>query len=81
MLTPFLIFNAQLRRRITSYEFATRPAIGKYACQSKAWIDEVVLTEWINIVLKLCNYACDVNNPSIQPPIILLDAYHMHQMG
>ena len=36
------------------------------------WVDQIVLK------VLLCR---DVNIPSIQWPIIVLDAYHMYQMG
>jgi hypothetical protein len=81
LLPPFLIFKGQRHDRITVREFATYPGKGKYDCQPKAWMDEAMMNEWINIVLKPWKDDHDASNPSIQPPIIVLDAYRVHQMG
>jgi hypothetical protein len=59
----------------------TYPAAGKYACQPKAWMDEALMNEWIGIVLTPWKADRDANNLSLQPPILVLDAYHVHQMG
>ena len=66
---------------IASREFATYPGEGKYACQPKGWMDNAMMNEWIDIVLKPWKDDRDASNPSIQPPIIILDAYLVHQMG
>jgi hypothetical protein len=79
LLPPFLIFKGQ--RHGTAREFATCPGEGKYACQPKAWMDKAMMNEWIDVVLKPWKDDRDASNPSIQPPIIVLDAYHVHQMG
>ena len=81
MLTPFMIFKGQCHGRIATREFATYPAEGKYACQPKAWMDEAMMSEWIDLVLKPWKDDRDANNPSIQPPILVLDAYRVHQVG
>jgi hypothetical protein len=44
-------------------------------------MDETMMNEWIDVVLKPWKDARDENNPSIQPPILVLDAYRVHQMG
>ena len=54
---------------------------GKYACQPKAWMDEGMMNAWIEVILKPWKDHRDANNPSIQPPILVLDAYNVHQMG
>ena len=56
-------------------------AEGKYTCQPKAWMDEDMMNEWIDIILQPGKDQCNANNPSIQPPIPILDTYHVHQMG
>ena len=38
------------------------------------------MNEWIDIVLMPWKADLDANNPSLQPPILVLDAYHVHQM-
>lgn len=80
MLPPFLIFKGTRNGRI-SREFVTFPAEGKYACQPKAWMDEGMMNAWIEVILKPWKDHRDANNPSIQPPILVLDAYNVHQMG
>ncbi len=81
LLAPFLIFKGQQNGCIEQCEFVTYPAAGKYACQPKAWMDEVLMNEWIETVLAPLKASWDENNPSLQPPILVLDAYHVHQMG
>ena len=54
---------------------------GKYACQSEAWMDEEIMNKWIDIILQLWKDHHDANNPSIQPPSLMLVTCHMHQMG
>ena len=44
-------------------------------------MDEARLHEWVEVILKPWREARDSNNPSMQPPILILDAYHVHQMG
>ena len=39
------------------------------------------MTEWIDVVLMPWKADRDANNPSLQPPILVLDAYRVHQMG
>ena len=81
LLTPFLIFKGQRNGRIVQREFMTYPAAGKYACQPKAWMDEALMNEWIDVILTPWKADRDANNPSLQPPILVLDAYRVHQMG
>ena len=59
----------------------TYPAAGKWACQPKAWMDKALKNEWIDIVLTPWKADHDANNPSLEPPILVLDAYCVHQMG
>ena len=44
-------------------------------------MDEQRTHEWVDMILKPWKEARDANNPSMQPPIIILGAYRMHQMG
>jgi hypothetical protein len=81
LLTPFLIFKCQWNDSIAQHEFVTYPAAGKYACQPKAWMDEALMNEGIDLVLMPWKADHDANNPSLQPPILGLDVYHIHQMG
>jgi hypothetical protein len=81
MLSPFLIFKGKPQGRIALREFGTYPDAGKYACQEKAWMDESKMNEWIDVVLQPWKENRDQNNPSLEPPILILDAYRVHQMG
>jgi hypothetical protein len=62
-------------------EFSTYPVGGKYACQEKAWMNEEKMHEWINVVLAPWKADRDENNMSGEPPLLILDAYRVHQMG
>jgi hypothetical protein len=81
MLTPFVVFKGKPQGWIASCEFGTYPDAGRYACKDKAWMDESKMNEWIDAVLQLWKANRDDNNPSVEPPIMILDAYRVHQMG
>jgi hypothetical protein len=67
VLSPFLIFKGKPSGCIAMREFSNYPNAGKYA--------------WIDVVLKPWKDDRDSNNQSPEPPIIILDAYCIHQMG
>jgi hypothetical protein len=50
------------------------PVERKYACQPKAWMAMEMMNVWIDVVLQLWKDQRDANNPSIQQPILILDA-------
>ena len=81
MLMPYLIFKGKPNGRIATREFSMFPSRARYACQEKAWMDEKRMHEWVDVVLKPWKEARDANNPSVAPPILILDAYRVHQMG
>ncbi len=81
MLTPFVIFKGKPQGWIANRKFGTYPESGRYACQDKAWMDEAKMNEWIDTVLQPWKANRDKNNPSVEPPILILDAYRVHQMG
>jgi hypothetical protein len=81
MLTPYLIFKGKPNGRIATREFATFPSDGVYACQEKAWMDEARMHDWVEKVLMPWKVHRDANNPSVEPPLLILDAYRVHQMG
>ena len=49
--------------------------------QPNAWIDELTMNNWIDGILMPWKEHCNANNPSLLPPILILDAYRVHQMG
>ena len=44
-------------------------------------MDKVRMHEWIDKVLKPWKDERDSNNPDINPPVLILDAYRVHLMG
>jgi hypothetical protein len=81
MLTPFMIFRGAANGRIVKNEFQTYPVDGKYACQAKAWMDEVNMHLWIDLVLKPYNDAKEERDPGGQPLVLILDSYRVHMIG
>jgi hypothetical protein len=81
MLPPFMIFKGASHGRIATCEFVTNPAGGKYACKPKAWMDEVQMHAWIDVILKPYKDEIDARNPGVQPLVLIVDSYHVHQMG
>jgi hypothetical protein len=79
MLPPFMIFKGAPKGRIASCEFVTYPATGKYACQRMAWMDEDQMHAWIDLVLTPYKEERDQRDPDGPPPILILDAYCVHQ--
>jgi hypothetical protein len=76
MLPPMLIFKGAAKGRI-SREFATYPDQGHYACQQKAWMDEEMMSKWIDDVLIPWR---NEKGPDVIP-LLILDAYRVHMMG
>ena len=81
MHPPFMIFKGAPNGRIASRELGIYPATGKYACQRKAWMDEDQMHAWIDLVLTPHKEERDQRDPDGTPPILILDAYRIHQMG
>jgi hypothetical protein len=81
MLPPFMVFKGAPYVCIAKQEFGTYPTGRKYACQSKAWMDETLMHAWIDAILKPYKDEKDARDPGGLPPIFILDAYHIHQMG
>ena len=77
ILPPFIVFKGAPNKRIAKQEFGTYPTGGKYACQQKAWMDETL----IEAVLKPYTDKKDAWDLSGPPPILILNAYRVHQMG
>ena len=75
MLTSFMIFKGAPNGCIAMREFATYPVAGKYACQSKAWMDETNINLWIDHVLKLYKDKKDERNPFGPHLVLILNAY------
>ena len=80
MLSPFLIFKDK-PGRIAMHEFGIFPEGGKYSCQDEAWMNEDKMHEWIDVVLAPWKAAHDENRMGGSPPLLILGAYRVHQMG
>ena len=76
MLPPMLIFKGAANGCIAR-EFVTYPYGGHYACQKKAWMDEEMMSKWIDDVLVPWR---NEKGPDVIP-ILILDAYRVHMMG
>ena len=44
-------------------------------------MDEARMHDWVEKVLTPWKVHRDANNPSVEPPLLILDAYRIHQMG
>ena len=76
ILTPFIVFKGKPNGRIQR-EFGTYPVGSHYACQARAWMDESVMLQWVDLVLR--PYVENV--PEGVDPILLLDSYRCHMMA
>ncbi len=75
MLPPMLIFKGAANGRIAR-EFVTYPDGGHYVCQKKAWMDEEMMSKWIDDVLVPWQ-----NEKGLDViPILILDVYRVHMM-
>ena len=64
--------NGTIARR----ELPTYPDNCHWACQGKAWFDEDIMLEWVEMVLK--PYL--VSAPPYIVPLILLDSFKVHML-
>ena len=76
-LTPMIVFKGKPKARIMMREFPKYPLGMEYACQENAWMDETVMLQWVNKVLK--PYVD--NAPEGIVPILFLDSYRCHIMS
>jgi hypothetical protein len=76
-----MVFKVVPNRRIAKQEFGTYPTGGKNTCQPKAWTDETLMHAWIAAILKPYKDEKNARDPGGPPPILILDAYRIHQMG
>jgi hypothetical protein len=69
ILPPFIVFKGKPNGRIQR-DFGTYPVGSYYACQERAWMDESVMFQWVDLVLR--PYVKTV--PEGVDPILLLDS-------
>jgi hypothetical protein len=77
VLPSTIVFKGKPDGRIPRLEFATYPTTHHYRCQDNAWMDERVMIEWVDNVLKL--YVA--NAPDHVIPLLILDSYLCHMMA
>ena len=77
MLDHLMVFKGKPNGRIVTHEFPEFPDGILYTCQDNAWMDENVMLQWVEKILK--PYVDDVPDGVI--PILFLDLYHCHIMG
>ena len=76
-LKPFMIFKGTPNARIEKNELPFFDPCMFYCCQKAAWMDESVMLQWVDKVIK--PYAQQA--PDWVVPLILLDSYRAHMMG
>ena len=77
LLTPMLIFKCKPNGWIVKREFPEYPEGCVYACQDNAWMNEQVMLQWVEQILKpYVNTA-----PEDVVPILFLDSYRCHIMA
>jgi hypothetical protein len=72
-----IVFKGKPDGRIARSEFATYPTTHHYRCQDNAWLDERVMMEWVDNVLK--PYVA--NAPDHVIPLLILESYRCHMMA
>ena len=77
MLDPLMVFKGKPNGRIVTREFPEFPDGILYTSQDNAWMEEKVIIQWVEKILK--PYVDDVLDGVI--PILFLDLYHCHIMG
>ncbi len=77
ILPAGVVFKGEQNRQIAKDKFKTYLKDHFYACQKNAWMDEPVMKQWVDVVLKL--YVETAPNPII--PLLILDSYHCHMIS
>ena len=77
LLPPFLIFKGAQNGRIAKTELGTFPEMGFYAMQCKAWMDESMMSVWI----EKCLLPWKETLPPGATPLLILDSFRVHMMG
>ena len=72
-----LIFKGKPNRQIVKLEFPEYPEGCVYACQDNAWMDEPVMLQWVEQILKPHIDTA----PEDVVPILFLDSYRCHIMA
>ena len=77
MLDPLMVFKGKPNGRIVTHEFPEFPDRILYTCQDNACMDEKVMLQWVEKILK--PYIGDAPDGVI--PLLFLDSYRCHIMG
>ena len=76
LLPPFFIFQGAQNSRTAKTELGTFPEMGFYAMQCKAWMDESMMSMWI----EKCLLPWKESLPLGVTPLLILDLFHVHVM-
>jgi len=77
VLPSMVIFKGKPNGRIAKTEFSDYPTTHRWRCQDNAWMDEGVMIDWVDEVLK--PYVATA--PEHVIPLLILDSYRCHMMG
>jgi len=77
ILPAVVVFKGKRNGRIATDEFGTYPNEHFYACQKNAWMDEIVMSQWVENVL--APYVAQA--PEHVIPLLILDSYRCHMMA
>ena len=77
MLDPLVVFKGKPNGRIVTHEFPEIPDGILYTCQDNPWMDEKVMLQWVEKILK--PYVDGAPDEVI--PLLFLDSYRCHIMG
>ena len=77
MITSVLVFKGALEGFIATQDFCAYPCRCIYACQSLAWMDEVVMLQWGGCSVKALSFG----GTSHVVPLLFLDSYRFHMMA
>jgi hypothetical protein len=70
VLPTFIVFMGKANGRIVQREIDLYPNSSFYACQERAWMDETIMLQWVEQVLRP---DVEQNVPEGMHPILLLD--------
>ena len=75
-LTPHIVFEGTSHGRIAKKELPKLDKSMRCATQRKAWMDEVCMLDWVDVVLMPCLPSA----PEWVRPVLFLDAHRCHMM-
>ena len=79
LLPSMIVFKGEPKGRIATTELPTYTTTTRhhYRCQKNAWMDEVVMMDWVDVIL--APYVATA--PEHVIPVLILDSYRCHMMA